>query len=127
MRNVRHRNLIKVIGSCSNLDFKALVADYMPNGSLEKWLYNPNYCLDILQRMNIMIDVASALEYLHNGYSKPVVHCDIKPSNVLLDENMIAHLSDYGITKLLGKEESVAHTKTLATVGYIAPGNSPIL
>ncbi|KAL7243536.1 hypothetical protein ACSBR1_015854 [Camellia fascicularis] len=121
MRNVRHRNLIKVIGNCSNLDFKALVIDFMPNGSLEKWLYNPGYCLDILDRMNIMINVALALEYLHHGYSTLVVHCDVKPSNVLLDEDMVAHLGDYGIAKLLGKQDSMAQTKTLATIGYIAP------
>ncbi|XP_057459453.1 receptor kinase-like protein Xa21 [Actinidia eriantha] len=122
MRNLRHRNLIKVIGSCSNLDFKALVVDYMPNGNLEKWLHNVHgYCLDILQRMNIMIDVASALEYLHYGYLIPVVHCDVKPSNVLLDEDMVAHLGDYGIAKLLSKQESMAQTETLATIGYIAP------
>ncbi|PSS02999.1 Receptor-like protein kinase [Actinidia chinensis var. chinensis] len=121
MRNVRHRNLIKVIGSCSNLDFKALVMDYMPSGSLEKWLHNPGYCLDILQRMNIMIDVASALGYLHHGYSTPVVHCDVKPSNVLLDEDMVAHLSDYGIAKLFNKDESTVQTKTMGTIGYIPP------
>ncbi|XP_057466024.1 LRR receptor-like serine/threonine-protein kinase FLS2 [Actinidia eriantha] len=121
MRNVRHRNLIKVIGSCSNLDFKALVMDYMHSGSLDKWLHNPGYCLDILQRMNIMIDVASALGYLHHGYSTPVVHCDVKPSNVLLDEDMVAHLSDYGIAKLFSKDESTVQTKTMGTIGYIPP------
>ncbi|XP_058199767.1 receptor kinase-like protein Xa21 isoform X2 [Rhododendron vialii] len=122
MRNTRHRNLIKVIGSCSNPDFKALMVDYMPNGTLETWLHNvPDYCLDILQRMNIMIDVASALEYLHHGHLTPVVHCDVKPSNVLLDKDMVAHLGDYGIAKLLRNQESTAQTSTLATIGYIAP------
>ena len=70
-----------------------------------------------------MIDVALALEYLHHGYSTPIVHCDLKPSNVLLDEEMVAHVSDFGISKLLlGKEESLVITQTLATLGYIAPG-----
>ncbi|XP_059307998.1 receptor kinase-like protein Xa21 [Lycium ferocissimum] len=119
--NLRHRNLTKVISSCSNLDFKALVLEYMPNGSLEKWLYSHNYFLDIMQRLSIMIDVACALEYLHHGCSAPVIHCDLKPNNVLLDENMIAHVSDFGISKLLGEGESDLHTKTLATFGYIAP------
>nr|XP_009598322.1 probable LRR receptor-like serine/threonine-protein kinase At3g47570 [Nicotiana tomentosiformis] len=119
--NLRHRNLMKVITSCSNLDFKALVLEYMPNGSLDKWLYSHNYFLDIKQRLNIMIDVACALEYLHHECSSPVIHCDLKPSNVLLDENMVAHLSDFGISKLLGKDESDLYTKTLATLGYIAP------
>jgi LRR receptor-like serine/threonine-protein kinase FLS2 len=73
MRNLRHRNLVQVISSCSNDDFKSLVMEFMSNGSVEKWLYSNNYCLDFLQRLNIMIDVASALEYLHHGSSILVV------------------------------------------------------
>ncbi|XP_016571199.2 probable LRR receptor-like serine/threonine-protein kinase At3g47570 [Capsicum annuum] len=121
LRGLRHRNLVKVITSCSNLYFKALVLEYMPNGSLEKYLYSHNYFLDIRQRLSIMIDVACALEYLHHGCSSPVIHCDLKPSNVLLDEDMVAHLSDFGISKLLGEDESDLYTNTLATLGYIAP------
>ncbi|XP_009780763.2 putative receptor-like protein kinase At3g47110 [Nicotiana sylvestris] len=121
LRNLRHRNLTKVITNCSNLEFKALVLDYMPNGSLDNWLYSHNYFLDIKQRLSIMIDVACALEYLHHGCSFPVIHCDLKPSNVLLDEDMVAHLSDFGISKLLSEDESASYTKTLATLGYIAP------
>ncbi|XP_057797606.1 receptor kinase-like protein Xa21 [Salvia miltiorrhiza] len=121
LRNIRHRNLTKVITSCSNEEFKALVLEYMPKGNLEKWLYTHNYCLGFIQRVNIMIDVGSALEYLHHGYSTPIVHCDLKPSNVLFDEEMVAHVSDFGISKLLGDGESVVITNTLATLGYIAP------
>ncbi|KAK9178281.1 hypothetical protein WN944_024426 [Citrus x changshan-huyou] len=122
LKNIRHRNLIKVISSCSNDDFKALVLEYMSNGSLEDWLHSSNYVLNIFQRLNIMIDVASALEYLHFDHSTPIIHCDLKPSNVLLDENMVAHLSDFGIAKLLsGEDESTMRTKTLATIGYMAP------
>ncbi|KAH0724871.1 hypothetical protein KY284_000736 [Solanum tuberosum] len=87
LRNLRHRNLTKVITSCSNLDFKALVLEYMPNGNLDKWLYSHNYFLDIKHRPSIMIDVACTLESLHHGCSLPVIHCDFKPSNVLLDEH----------------------------------------
>ncbi|XP_028764306.1 probable LRR receptor-like serine/threonine-protein kinase At3g47570 [Neltuma alba] len=119
--NLRHRNLIKIISSCSDNDFKSLIMEFMPNGSLNRWLYSYNYCLDILQRLDIMIDVASALEYLHHGSSSPVVHCDVKPSNVLLDNDMVAHLSDFGIAKLLGFGQSEIFTKTLATFGYMAP------
>ncbi|PHT82791.1 hypothetical protein T459_11234 [Capsicum annuum] len=68
-----------------------------------------------------MIDVACALEYPHHGCSSFVIHCDQKPSNVLLDEDMVAHLSDFGISKLLGDDESDLYTKTVATLGYIAP------
>ncbi|XP_020417678.1 putative receptor-like protein kinase At3g47110 [Prunus persica] len=121
LSNIRHRNLIKIISCCSELDFKALVLNYMPNGSLEKWLYSQDYSLNILQRMNIMIDVAVAVEYLHHGYSVPIVHCDLKPNNILLDDDMVAHVADFGIAKLLGGGDSITQTMTLATVGYMAP------
>ncbi|XP_027152382.1 receptor kinase-like protein Xa21 [Coffea eugenioides] len=118
---LRHRNLTRVITACSNLDFKALVLEYMPNGSLEKWLHVNHHVLSIMQRLDITIDVASGLEYLHYGYSTPIVHCDLKPSNILLDQDMVGHVCDFGIAKLLGDGESVVQTKTLATFGYIAP------
>ncbi|CDP18967.1 unnamed protein product [Coffea canephora] len=118
---LRHRNLTRVITACSSLDFKALVLEYMPNGSLEKWLHVNHHVLSIMQRLVITIDVASGLEYLHYGYSTPIVHCDLKPSNILLDQDMVGHVCDFGIAKLLGDGESVVQTKTLATFGYIAP------
>ncbi|TYJ36524.1 hypothetical protein E1A91_A05G312400v1 [Gossypium mustelinum] len=121
MSKIIHRNLVKVITCCSTTDFKALVLELMPNGNLEKCLYSNNHFLDILQRINIMIDVASALEYLHSGYSTPLIHCDLKPSNVLLDKDMIAHVGDFGIAKLLGEVDSMKQTMTLATIGYMAP------
>ncbi|KAH9747809.1 protein kinase domain-containing protein [Citrus sinensis] len=121
MRRIRHRNLIKIVSSCSNPGFKALIMQYMPQGSLEKWLYSHNYSLTIRQRLDIMIDVASALEYLHHGYSTPIIHCDLKPNNVLLDDDMVAHLGDFGIAKLLDGVDPVTQTMTLATIGYMAP------
>ena len=69
-----------------------------------------------------MIDVASGLEYLHHDYSNPVVHCDLKPSNVLLDDDMAAHISDFGIAKLLIGSVFMKRAKTLGTIGYMAPG-----
>ncbi|XP_004295580.1 PREDICTED: probable LRR receptor-like serine/threonine-protein kinase At3g47570-like [Fragaria vesca subsp. vesca] len=121
LSNIRHRNLIKIISCCSQLDFKAVVLNYMPNESLEKWLHSQNLCLNIMQRLSIMIDVASALEYLHHGYGTPIVHCDMKPSNILLDEDMTAHVTDFGIAKLLCGRDSMTQTITQATIGYMAP------
>ncbi|KAI9083743.1 hypothetical protein K1719_034332 [Acacia pycnantha] len=121
MRNVRHRNLVKIISCCSNVDIKCLIMEFIPNGSLEKWLYSHNYCLDFLQRLNIMIDIASALEYLHHGLPTPIVHCDLKPSNILLDDNMVAHVSDFGIAKFLDEGKSKTFTETVPTIGYVAP------
>ncbi|XP_028071620.1 receptor kinase-like protein Xa21 [Camellia sinensis] len=77
LRTIRHRNLVKVISSCSNPEVRALVLKCMPNGSLEKWLYSHNYCLNFFQWVSIMLDVALALEYLHHGQSEPIVHCDL--------------------------------------------------
>ncbi|XP_059462697.1 LRR receptor-like serine/threonine-protein kinase EFR [Corylus avellana] len=121
LRTIRHRNLVKVISTCSNPEFRALVLQYMSNGSLERWLYSYNYCLNLLQRVNIMVDVASALDYLHHCLSESVVHCDLKPTNILLDEDMVAHVGDFGIAKILAKNKDATQTKTLGTLGYIAP------
>ncbi|CAA3015450.1 LRR receptor-like serine/threonine-protein kinase GSO2 isoform X2 [Olea europaea var. sylvestris] len=119
--NIHHRNLVKVISSCSNLDLKALVLEYMPNGDLDKWLSSSNCCLDIAQRLEIMIDVAFALEYLHHGLPSPIVHCDLKPRNILLDEDMVGHVADFGITKLFTEDQRISLTKSLGTIGYMAP------
>ncbi|KAL5578640.1 hypothetical protein UlMin_011082 [Ulmus minor] len=137
LRNIRHRNLVRILTSCSSVDhkgneFKALVFEFMENGSLEKWLHKENMddsqsmSLSLLQRLSIVIDVASALQYLHHQCEQPIIHCDLKPSNVLLDKDMIAHVSDFGLAKLLsasntstGKQSSTSGIK--GTIGYIAP------
>ncbi|XP_020242522.1 probable LRR receptor-like serine/threonine-protein kinase At3g47570 [Asparagus officinalis] len=122
LRLVRHRNLGRIISTCSNMDLKALVLQFMPNGSLERWLHSHNYCLSLLQRIDIIIDVASAIDYLHHHHSEVILHRDLKPSNILLDEEMVAHVSDFGIAKLLsGDNRSVTSASTAGTIGYIAP------
>ncbi|KAJ6806055.1 putative receptor-like protein kinase [Iris pallida] len=119
---VRHRNLVKIISTCSNLELKALVLKFMPNLSLDKWLYSQNQCLTLLQRINIMLDVSLGLDYLHHQHPHVIVHCDLKPSNILLDENMVAHISDFGIAKLmLIDNKSTTSTNNVGTVGYMAP------
>ncbi|KAI0524086.1 hypothetical protein KFK09_003450 [Dendrobium nobile] len=139
LRNVRHRNLVRILTSCSSInhegsDFKALVFEYMSNGNLDKWLHQPSIFdndipkkLTIIQRMNTIIDVASAIDYLHNHGPIPIIHCDLKPSNVLLDEDMVAHVSDFGLARLLidtTKQSSQTSTSSIAfkgTTGYAAP------
>ncbi|KAG6538336.1 receptor kinase-like protein Xa21 [Zingiber officinale] len=137
LRNIKHRNLIKILTSCSGIDFqendfKALVFEFLPNGSLENWIYPKAdeatlQRLSLNQRLNISIDVASALTYLHHHGETPMIHCDLKPSNVLLDHNMVAHVSDFGLSKFLVKTASSSslrqtNSATLkGTIGYVAP------
>ncbi|AES95343.2 putative protein kinase RLK-Pelle-LRR-XII-1 family [Medicago truncatula] len=137
LKNIRHRNLVKVITCCSSIDykggeFKALVFDYMKNGSLEQWLYpwtvDSEYprTLNLVQRLNISIDIASALHYLHCECEQVVIHCDIKPSNILLDDNMVAHVSDFGIARLISAIDGTSHKETSTTtisgtIGYAPP------
>ncbi|KAH0678655.1 hypothetical protein KY284_019740 [Solanum tuberosum] len=121
MRNIRHRNLVPVITTCSSDYIRAFVLQYMPNSSLDNWLYREDRHLNLLQRVTIMLDVAMAIEYLHHGHDTPIVHCDLKPANVLLDEDMVAHVGDFGISKILATSKFMAHTETLGTFGYIAP------
>lgn len=127
LRNIRHRNLVKILTACSSInlegnDFKALVYEYMPNGSLEKWLHleegQPQQRrLSILERLNIAIDVASALDYLHNQCQSPVAHCDLKPSNVLLDDDFTAHVSDFGLAQLVCKFSEEATMNQFSSLG----------
>ncbi|XP_042505553.1 receptor kinase-like protein Xa21 [Macadamia integrifolia] len=112
LRNIRHRNLVKILTSCSSLDlkdkdFKALIYELVPNGSLDDWLhlpvdtYNHSRNLSLFQRLNIAIDVAFALNYLHHNCYVSIVHCDLKLSNVLLDSDITAHVNDFGLAKLV--------------------------
>ncbi|KAI3522226.1 hypothetical protein L1887_11710 [Cichorium endivia] len=126
LRHLRHRNLLKLITSCSsldhkNMDFLALVYEFMKNGSLEYWIRNK---LGLLDRLNVAIDVACGLSYLHHEcVVAPVVHCDLKPSNVLLDEDFTAKIGDFGLASMLiDKEKSFSSSHVLkGSMGYIPP------
>ncbi|CAN1238388.1 Probable LRR receptor-like serine/threonine-protein kinase At3g47570 [Linum grandiflorum] len=97
LRNARHRNLVKVVTVCSSVDhhgndFRAIVYEFVENGSLEDCLCNKK-SLNLMQRLNIAIDVGYAIDYLHNDCQIPIIHCDLKPSNILLDHSMTGQVS----------------------------------
>ncbi|KAL7614126.1 hypothetical protein Lser_V15G08909 [Lactuca serriola] len=128
-RGIRHRNLVKIITSCSSVDyhgndFKALVYEFMPNGSLHDWLHSsPSTSrLNLFQRINILMDIASTIDYLHNHCPSPIIHCDLKPSNILLDDDMVAHVGDFGLARFLGTNPNKKSTSGIrGTIGYAPP------
>ncbi|KAL5750484.1 hypothetical protein ACOSP7_025087 [Xanthoceras sorbifolium] len=135
LKNIRHWNLIKIITLCSSIDskgddFKALVYEYMQNGSLEEWLHQDRDQLNmsnlsLIQRLNIAIDVASAMEYLHHFCQPPIIHGDLKPSNVLLDHDMVAHVGDFGLAKFLSDRpldiDLVTKSSSIGIKGTVVP------
>ncbi|OWM83855.1 hypothetical protein CDL15_Pgr004286 [Punica granatum] len=142
LRNIRHRNLVKVLTACSGSDylgndFKALVYEFMVNGSLDEWLHPPVRTsgerediprqLGLVQRVNIAADVACALDYLHHQCETPIVHCDLKPSNILIDGEMTGHVGDFGLVRFMPEatreliSDQTSSIGVKGSLGYIAP------
>ena len=140
MRRIRHRCLVKIITSCSSInhqgqEFKALIFEFMPNGNLAGWLHPKSQepatsnTLSLAQRLDIGVDIVDAVEYLHIYCQPLVIHCDLKPSNILLAEDMSARVGDFGISRILqentseGMQTSYGSTGIRGSIGYVAPGD----
>jgi len=142
LRSIRHRNLVPILTACSTIDnrgndFKALVYEFMHNGNLDTWLHQKHggtdpKLLGLARKISIAVDLADALAYLHHDCGRPIVHCDLKPTNILLDDDMNAYLGDFGIASLVIDSRSTTvgqfgHNSSVAvtgTIGYIAPGTN---
>lgn len=119
---LRHRNLVQLQGWCRRGGDLLLVYDFMPNGSLDKYLFDQPKCiLSWEQRFKIIKGVASGLLYLHEGYQQIVIHRDVKASNVLLDAEMNGRLGDFGLAKLYDHGSNPSTTRVVGTLGYLAP------
>lgn len=124
--SIRHKNIVKLYCCFSSTDSNLLVYEFMPNGNLWDALHRHRSCLNWAMRLKVALGVAQGLAYLHHDLLRPIVHRDIKSSNVLLDAEYEPKVADFGIAKVLqakGREDSSSTTVIAGTCGYLAPGN----
>ncbi|XP_059449946.1 rust resistance kinase Lr10-like isoform X2 [Corylus avellana] len=125
MGTIHHVNVVRLVGFCADGFRRALVCEFLPNDSLEKYISSTatkNRILNWDKLQDITIGVAKGIEYLHQGCNQRILHFDIKPGNVLLDQDFNPKISDFGLAKLCSKDQSaVSMTTARGTIGYIAP------
>ncbi|XP_019174739.1 PREDICTED: LRR receptor-like serine/threonine-protein kinase FEI 1 isoform X1 [Ipomoea nil] len=119
--SIKHRHLVNLRGYCNSPTSKLLIYDFLPGGSLDEALHGRSEQLDWDARLTIIMGAAKGLAYLHHDCSPRIIHRDIKSSNILLDGNYEARVSDFGLAKLLEDEESHITTIVAGTFGYLAP------
>ncbi|KAF7115842.1 hypothetical protein RHSIM_RhsimUnG0047300 [Rhododendron simsii] len=127
--NIRHVNLVRLKGFCAQGRQLFLVYEYMNRGSLDRVLFGNGCVLEWEERFKIALGTAQGLAYLHSSCEQKIIYCDVKPENILLDDNLHVKISDFGISKLLSREQSGLFTTMRGTRGYLAPewlSNSPI-
>jgi serine/threonine protein kinase len=121
-----HVNVVTLLGFCLHRSKRALIYEYMPNGSLERYAFRNNskgeLSLTWEKLFDVAVGIARGLEYLHRGCSTRIVHFDIKPHNILLDQEFCPKISDFGMAKLCANKESIVSIAgARGTIGYIAP------
>lgn len=118
----QHVNLVRLLGFCSEGSKRLLVYEFMPKGSLEVQLFpGEKTALSWATRYQIALGTARGLNYLHEKCRDCIIHCDVKPDNILLDESFVPKVSDFGLAKLLGRDFSRVLTTMRGTRGYLAP------
>ncbi|VAH94754.1 unnamed protein product [Triticum turgidum subsp. durum] len=118
---MHHLNLVRMWGFCADKDQRMLVYEYVPNGSLDKYLFSSSSSAAPSGGDRIALGVARAIAYLHEECLEWVLHCDIKPENILLEDDFCPKVSDFGLSKLTSKKEKVTMSRIRGTRGYMAP------
>ncbi|PIA33955.1 hypothetical protein AQUCO_03900076v1 [Aquilegia coerulea] len=120
---IHHINLVRLLGFCADKSHRLLVYEIMGNGSLDKWIFGrkKDETLDWKTRKKIILDIAKGLTYLHEECQNRILHLDIKPQNILLDNKFNAKVADFGLSKLINREQSRVMTIMRGTPGYMAP------
>ncbi|KAF8673294.1 hypothetical protein HU200_048850 [Digitaria exilis] len=137
LMKVQHKNIVKLVGYCYEIQHKhikvdkdyvfarmeqrALCFEYLRNGSLDKHLSDESRALDWHTRFNIIKGICEGLDYLHNGTADHIYHLDLKPANILLDENSMPKIADFGLSKLFGTTQTHTTKKFIGTPGYMPP------
>ncbi|CAA2953979.1 G-type lectin S-receptor-like serine threonine-kinase SD2-2 [Olea europaea subsp. europaea] len=119
--NIQHVNLVRLRGFCSEDSHRLLVYDYMPNGPLSVYLRRDGQNLSWDVRFQVAVGMARGIAYLHEECRNCIIHCDIKPENILLDQDFSAKVSDFGLAKLIGRDYSRVLATMRGTWGYVAP------
>ncbi|KFK32923.1 hypothetical protein AALP_AA6G306900 [Arabis alpina] len=119
---LRHPNIVRILGYCISGPDRVLIYEFLEKGSLDYWLHetDDSYTLSWSNRVNIAYGVAKGLAYLH-GLPKPIIHRDIKSSNVLLDSDFVAHIADFGLARRMDESRSHVSTQVAGTMGYMPP------
>ncbi|KAF8055982.1 hypothetical protein N665_1279s0016 [Sinapis alba] len=122
--SIHHLHLVRLRGFCAEGAHRLLAYEFLAKGSLERWIFkrrDGDILLDWDTRFNIAVGTAKGLAYLHEDCDARIIHCDIKPENILLDDNFNAKVSDFGLAKLMTREQSHVFTTMRGTRGYLAP------
>uniref|UniRef100_A0ACD5THN3 Uncharacterized protein n=1 Tax=Avena sativa TaxID=4498 RepID=A0ACD5THN3_AVESA len=121
LSQINHRNVVKLLGCCLEVEVPMLVYEYVPNGSLHRYVHGDGKAMPPGERLRVAAESAHALAYMHSSASPPILHGDVKSANILLDGDLTAKVSDFGASRLAPADEAQVATLFQGTCGYLDP------